>query len=63
MAARPTLAIADKNPVIRTGLVDIISRDGRFDDRGDGADRRRLPRLSAEQTVDIARHRLVASPT
>jgi len=25
-----TIAIADKNPVVRTGLVDIIARDGRF---------------------------------
>jgi DNA-binding NarL/FixJ family response regulator len=25
-----TIIIADKNPVVRTGLVDIISRDGRF---------------------------------
>jgi len=28
--ARRTIAIADKNPVVRTGLVDIIARDGRF---------------------------------
>jgi DNA-binding NarL/FixJ family response regulator len=27
---RRTIAIADKNPVVRTGLVDIIARDGRF---------------------------------
>lgn len=27
---RSTVAIADKNPVVRTGLVDIIARDGRF---------------------------------
>jgi two-component system nitrate/nitrite response regulator NarP len=27
---RRTIAIADKNPVVRTGLVDIIMRDGRF---------------------------------
>jgi DNA-binding NarL/FixJ family response regulator len=27
---RRTIAIADKNPVVRTGLVDIITRDGRF---------------------------------
>lgn len=27
---RRTVAIADKNPVVRTGLVDIIARDGRF---------------------------------
>jgi two-component system nitrate/nitrite response regulator NarP len=30
-APRPKIAIADKNPVIRTGLVDIVARDGRFD--------------------------------
>ena len=28
---RRTIAIADKNPVVRTGLVDIIARDGRFE--------------------------------
>jgi DNA-binding NarL/FixJ family response regulator len=28
---RRTVAIADKNPVVRSGLVDIIARDGRFD--------------------------------
>ena len=27
---RPTIAIADKNPVMRAGLVDLIGRDGRF---------------------------------
>lgn len=27
---RRTIAIADKNPVVRTGLVDIVARDGRF---------------------------------
>lgn len=27
---RRNIAIADKNPVVRTGLVDIIARDGRF---------------------------------
>jgi DNA-binding NarL/FixJ family response regulator len=27
---RRSLAIVDKNPVVRTGLVDIIARDGRF---------------------------------
>ena len=29
--ARPRVVIADKNPVLRAGLVDIIGRDGRFD--------------------------------
>lgn len=28
---RPSIAIADKNPVVRSGLSDLISRDGRFD--------------------------------
>lgn len=28
---RPTIAIADKNPVVRSGLADIIVRDGRFE--------------------------------
>ena len=27
---RSTVAIADKNPVIRTGLVNILCQDGRF---------------------------------
>ncbi len=31
MTTRPTIAIADKNPVVRSGLADIIARDGRFD--------------------------------
>lgn len=30
---RATLAIADKNPMIRTGLVDVLARDGRFEVR------------------------------
>lgn len=30
-SSRPRIIIADKNPVIRLGLADIISRDGRFD--------------------------------
>jgi two-component system nitrate/nitrite response regulator NarP len=29
--SRGTIAIADKNPVVRTGLADIIRRDGRFE--------------------------------
>lgn len=29
--ARPRVAIADKNPVVRSGLRDFIARDGRFD--------------------------------
>lgn len=28
---RPTLVIADRNPVVRAGLQDFLSRDGRFD--------------------------------
>ena len=28
---RPTIAIVDKNPVVRSGLIDIIARDGRFE--------------------------------
>lgn len=30
-STRATLAIADKNPMVRTGLVDVINRDGRFE--------------------------------
>lgn len=29
--ARPVVAIADKNPVVRAGLADFLSRDGRFE--------------------------------
>lgn len=32
-STRATIAIADKNPVARAGLVDLIARDGRFDTR------------------------------
>ncbi|HRN84579.1 MAG TPA: response regulator transcription factor [Hyphomicrobium sp.] len=28
---RATIIIADKNPVVRTGLIDVITRDGRFE--------------------------------
>lgn len=30
-STRATIAIADKNPVVRTGLIDVITRDGRFE--------------------------------
>lgn len=30
-STRATIAIADKNPVVRTGLAQLIARDGRFD--------------------------------
>lgn len=31
VSKRATLAIADKNPMVRTGFVDVITRDGRFE--------------------------------
>jgi len=51
---RPRLAIADKNPVVRTGLVDIISRDGRFEVVTAVATGAAFLKLAAEKPIDIA---------
>jgi two-component system nitrate/nitrite response regulator NarP len=51
---RPKLAIADKNPVVRTGLVDIITRDGRFDVVAAVPTGAEFLRLTERQRIDIA---------
>jgi two-component system nitrate/nitrite response regulator NarP len=48
------IAIADKNPVIRTGLVDIIARDGRFEVVATMATGAALLKFVDENKVDIA---------
>ncbi|HML44897.1 MAG: response regulator transcription factor [Hyphomicrobium zavarzinii] len=52
--SRRNIAIADKNPVVRTGLVDIISRDGRFTVVAAVATGAALLNLMESQAVDIA---------
>jgi two-component system nitrate/nitrite response regulator NarP len=51
---RPKIAIADKNPVIRTGLIDIIARDGRFEVVATVPTGGALLKLALEQSIDIA---------
>lgn len=51
---RRTIAIADKNPVVRTGLVDIITRDGRFVVTAAVATGAAFLELVERQPVDIA---------
>jgi two-component system nitrate/nitrite response regulator NarP len=51
---RQKIAIADKNPVIRTGLVDIIARDGRFDVVATMPTGTALLKFAEENQVDIA---------
>jgi DNA-binding NarL/FixJ family response regulator len=51
---RHSIAIADKNPVIRTGLIDILSRDGRFEVKGVVATGTALLEVLDEQPTDIA---------
>jgi two-component system nitrate/nitrite response regulator NarP len=50
---RQRIAIADKNPVVRTGLVDIVGRDGRFDVVAAVATGRAFLDLTLERPVDI----------
>jgi len=50
---RQRIAIADKNPVVRTGLVDIVGRDGRFEVVATVATGRAFLDLTAERPVDI----------
>jgi two-component system nitrate/nitrite response regulator NarP len=50
----PKIAIADKNPVIRTGLIDIIARDGRFEVVATVPTGGALLKLALEQSIDIA---------
>lgn len=49
-----TIAIADKNPVVRTGLVDIITRDGRFVVSAAVATGAAFLSLVESQPIDIA---------
>jgi two-component system nitrate/nitrite response regulator NarP len=51
---RQKIAIADKNPVIRTGLVDIIGRDGRFEVVATMPTGAALLKFVQENKVDIA---------
>lgn len=51
---RQRLAIADKNPVVRTGLVDIIGRDGRFEVVAAVATGAAFLKLVEEEPIDIA---------
>ena len=51
---RRTIAIADKNPVVRTGLVDIIARDGRFTVTSAVSTGAAFLELVASQAVEIA---------
>ncbi len=45
--------IADKNPILRSGLLDIISRDGRFDVLGSVATGKDFLDAIAQWPVDI----------
>jgi DNA-binding NarL/FixJ family response regulator len=51
---RQRIAIADKNPVIRTGLIDIIARDGRFEVVATMPTGAALLKFVEENKVDIA---------
>jgi len=52
--SRHRVAIADKNPVIRTGLIEILARDGRFEVTGAVSNGRALIQLIEERSADIA---------
>lgn len=51
---RPRLAIADKNPVMRAGLVELVGRDGRFEIVGTVATGAAFLDLAAEKVADVA---------
>lgn len=51
---RSTIVIADKNPVVRTGLAEIIVRDGRFDVVGTLSTGTAFLSFIDEQQADIA---------
>jgi len=53
-STRRKIAIADKNPVVRTGLVGIISRDGRFAVTAAVSTGTALLELAAAQQIEIA---------
>lgn len=50
---RPRVLVADKNPVVRAGLTDIIARDGRFDPMPTVATGSGFVAVCMQQVVDI----------
>ncbi len=50
---RQKIAIADKSPVIRTGLADIFKRDGRFEVAAAVSTGRAFLELTKERAIDI----------
>ena len=52
--ARPKIAIADKNPVVRSGLCELLRRDGRFDVQAAVATGSALLKLSENSPATIA---------
>ncbi len=53
-ARRPKIAIADKNPVVRSGLQDFIARDGRFQVVGTSPTGSEFLALTEKLAIDIA---------
>lgn len=51
--SRPRIAIADKNPVVRAGLAEIMRRDGRFEVAGAVATGAAFLELVQRQPIDI----------
>jgi len=51
---RPKIAIADKNPVVRSGLRDFIARDGRFEVVGTSPTGSEFLSLTEKLAIDIA---------
>ena len=52
--ARPKIVIADKNPVVRAGLCDLLRRDGRFDVHAAVATGGALLKMSEDSPATIA---------
>lgn len=52
-AQRTRIAIADKNPVVRSGLLDFVSRDGRFEIAGVVANGAQFIALCSESKIEI----------
>ena len=50
---RSRIAIADKNPMVRAGVVDYVARDGRFDLIGVVADGNGFIAMCEEQPIDV----------
>jgi DNA-binding NarL/FixJ family response regulator len=53
VAGKARVLIADKNPIMRTGLVDILSRDGRFDVQTPVATGKDFVEVVSRRPVDI----------